>query len=332
MKAIAVDSDRQFVPVTLETPNPGPRDLLVRVDAVAVNPIDTKRRGLLRPGQPPQVLGWDAAGVVQAVGEAVSLFRPGDAVYYAGDVMRPGCNAAMQLVDERLVGRKPATLDFEQAAALPLTTLTAWESLFDRLGIAADGGHRGRSLLIIGAAGGVGSIAIQLAKRVAGLRVIATASRPESREWCLELGADLCVGHGDGLVANLKAAGVANVDYILNCSNVDAYWGAMAEAVRPQGAVCCLASAEGPLDINLFKTKSAAFVWEFMFTRAMYQTDDMAQQGAILNRVAALVECGAIRSTLRECLGALTPASLAQAHARLESGRTLGKLVLKGLV
>lgn len=326
--AIAIGSGRQFVELALDTPKPGPRDLLVRVEAVAVNPIDTKRRGMVQPGQPPQVLGWDAAGVVQAVGAGVSLFLPGDSVYYAGDVTRPGCNAELHLVDERLAGRKPASLDFEQAAALPLTTLTAWESLFDRLGVASGGSRRGRSLLIIGAGGGVGSIAIQLAKQVAGLKVIASASRPESQAWCRGLGADLCVDHAGDLAANLKAAGVENVDYIFNCNSTDAYWSAMAEAVKPQGAVCCLVSAVQPLDLNVFKNKSAAFVWEFMFTRSMFQTEDLAEQGGILNRVAELVDRGVVRSTLGDCLGTLTPASLADAHARIESGRTLGKLVL----
>lgn len=328
MKAIAVDSDRQFVELAWDAPKPGPRDLLVRVEAIAVNPIDTKRRGGVRAGQPPQVLGWDAAGVVQAVGEGVILFQPGDAVYYAGDVTRPGCNAELHAVDERIAGRKPASLGFEQAAALPLTTLTAWESLFDRLRIAGDGGDRGSRLLIIGAAGGVGSIAIQLAKQVAGLKVIATASRPESQAWCRRLGADLCVDHTGDLAGNLKAAGVENVDFIFNCNSTDAYWSAMAEAVKPQGAVCCLVSAGQPLDLNVFKNKSVSFVWEFMFTRSMFQTEDLAEQGGILNRVGELVDRGMIRSTLSECLGALTPASLADAHARIESGRTLGKLVL----
>lgn len=332
MKAITADSRQPFVEREVPMPQPGPRDLLVRIHAVALNPVDAKLRAALPADAAPRILGFDAAGVVEAVGAEVGRFREGEAVYYAGDMSRPGCLAQWQCVDERLAGRKPATLSFEQAAALPLASLTAWESLFERLGAPAPGAAVGpvRSLLIIGAAGGVGSMAIQLAK-LAGLTVIASASRSESQAWCRQLGADLCVSHTGDLAAKLRDAGIAAVDYVFNCNSTDAYWAAMAELVKPQGAVCCLVSAGQPLDLNLFKNKSATIAWEFMFTRALYQTEDMAEQGAILNRVADWAEQGLIRSTLGECLGPLTPANLAEGYARLEAGRSLGKWVLQGM-
>ncbi|TAN50798.1 MAG: zinc-binding alcohol dehydrogenase family protein [Methylococcaceae bacterium] len=331
MKVIAIDSRQQWVELELPTPEPGPGDLLVRIEAVAVNPIDTKLRGSVAAGAAPKVLGWDAAGVVLAVGEAVTGFQPGDEVFYAGDVLRPGCNAELQLVDARLAAHKPATLGFAEAAALPLTGLTAWESLFERLGICAEGTDQDRCLLIIGAAGGVGSMAIQLAKQVAGLNVIATASRPESLAWCRDLGADVCLDHAGDWIADMRAGGLRYVDYVLNCNSVDAYWDAMAEAVKPQGIVCCLASAIQPLDLNRFKNKSVRIAWEFMFTKAMYQTDDMASQGEILKQLADLVDIGITRSTLTDCLGPLSPANLSLAHARIEQGHTIGKLALTGM-
>lgn len=331
MKAIAVNSDQQFVELDLATPQPGPRDLLVRIHAIAVNPIDCKLRGTVKPGQAPKILGWDAAGVVQAVGEAVSLFKPGDAVFYAGDMQRPGCNAELQLVDERIVSHKPASISFAEAAALPLTGLTAWESLFERLNIDADGMDQGQRLLIIGAAGGVGSIAIQLAKQMAGLEVIATASRPESQAWCQQLGADLCLDHSADLPAQLRAAGMEYVDYVLNCNSVDAYWASMAETIKPQGAVCCLASAAQPLDLNLFKNKSASIAWEFMFSKTLFKTENMASQGDILKRLAELVDIGITRSTFTACLGKLSPSTLSAAHNRIASERTIGKLSLTGI-
>lgn len=332
MRAITADSRQPFAEREVPTPQPGPRDVLVRVRAVALNPVDSKLRAAMAANAPPRILGFDAAGVVEVVGAEVSRFRVGDAVYYAGDMTRPGCLAQWQCVDERLAGRKPASLGFEEAAALPLASLTAWESLFERLGAPLPDAAPGpaRRLLIIGAAGGVGSIAIQLAK-LAGLTVIATASRPESQAWCRQLGADLCVSHAGDLTANLRAAGVAEVDYLFNCNSTDAYWPAMAELIKPQGAVCCLVSAEQPVDLNRFKNKSATIAWEFMFTRALFQTENMAEQGAILDRVAAWADQGRIRSTLAECLGPLTPANLEEGYARLAAGRSLGKWVLQGM-
>lgn len=329
MRAIALDADQNFVALDVPDPVPGPRDLLVRVEAVSVNPIDCKVRAAHPADAAPRILGWDAAGVVEATGSEVRLFKPGDAVYYAGSLDRPGSNAELQLVDERLAGHKPQSLDFLHAAALPLTALTAWEALFEHLGLppVPTTANRGRRLLIIGAAGGVGSIAIQLAKRLTGMRVVATASRPESRAWCFGLGADECLDHREDLSAQLTDG----ADYILDCHSTDPYLPVMAKLVRPFGKICCLVSHERPLDLNPLKNKSVAFTWEFMFTRPLFRTADMATHHHILGRLAELVDLGQIRSTLAESPGVLGTDSLCNAHARLESGRMIGKLVLARL-
>jgi zinc-binding alcohol dehydrogenase family protein len=334
MKAIAltrylpISDPQSLVDVELPKPSPGDRDLLVRVEAISVNPVDTKVRAP-KPGvEPaPRVLGWDGAGVVETAGPAVKRFKPGDEVYYAGDVTRPGSNAEFQLVDERIVGRKPRTLSFAEAAALPLTTITAWEAFFDRMQIDRHGANRGQSLLIIGGAGGMGTIAIQLAK-LAGLVVIATASRPETGKWVADWGADHVVNHRQPLPPQLAAKGFREVDFIANFADTSAYWAVMAEIIRPQGKIVALVDSTGPLDLNLLKRKSATFAWEFMFARAMYRTPDMGAQGDLLDEVADLVEAGKLRSTLTETLSPITAANLRTAHARLESGRTIGKLSL----
>ncbi|EIQ01141.1 zinc-binding alcohol dehydrogenase family protein [Opitutaceae bacterium TAV1] len=337
MKAVALT---RYLPVTdpasladMELPDPVAtgRDLLVRIEAISVNPVDTKVRSS-RPGvtEPePRVLGWDAAGIVAATGPDATLFKVGDAVWYAGSITRPGANSELHLVDERIVGRKPQTLSFAEAAALPLTALTAWEALFERLGIDRAGAQRGRSLLMIGGAGGVGSIAIQLAC-LAGLDVIATASRPETQAWVRELGAQHVIDHRQPLRPQLEAAGFGHVDYIANFADTDRYWEAMADLIRPQGKIVSIVENAAPLDIGLLKAKSASFAWEFMFTRAMFATDDMIEQHRILNEIATLVEAGTLRTTLTETLGPIHAANLRAAHARLESGRTIGKLALAG--
>jgi len=338
MKAIAAygglpcSDPAAFALMDLPDPEPGPLDLLVRVEAVAVNPVDTKvRSGLPGPkaGAPPRLLGWDVAGVVEAIGNAVERFAPGDRVWFAGDISRPGCNAERVLVEEAICGRRPANLSAADAAALPLTALTAWEALFERLGLDPEGADAGRSLLIIGGAGGVGSIAIQLARR-AGLVVIATASRPESRAWCERMGASHVVDHSQPLVPQLAALGLPEVDAIANFSDTDAYWPAMAELIRPQRAIVAIVGNRAPLDLNLLKAKSASFHWEFMFTRPQFRTPDRGRQGEILERLAELVEAGEIQSTGVTRLEPISPGNLAQAHALLESGRTLGKIVLEG--
>lgn len=252
--------------VELAKPEATGRDLLIAVKAISVNPVDTKVRAPKEGIETtPRVLGWDAAGTVVSVGEAVTQFEVGDDVYYAGDITRPGTNSEFHLVDERIVGRKPKTLNFAEAAALPLTSITAWEALFDRLKISSIGEDAGKSLLIIGGAGGVGSIAIQLAKQVAKLTVIATASRPETITWCQELGADKIVNHREDLAQQVEQA-----DYILCLNSTDMHWLAMTKIIRPQGMICTIVENENFLDMSPLKSKSAGFVWEFMFTRTMY--------------------------------------------------------------
>ncbi len=313
-------------------PQPTGHDLRVVVQAVSVNPVDTKvRAGIKTAQQPPRILGWDAAGVVESVGDAVTLFRPGDRVFYAGDITRPGSNATHQLVDERIAGNMPATLDFVQAAALPLTAITAWEALFSRLRVDA-GTDAGKHLLIIGGAGGVGSIAIQLAKQVARLKVIATASREPSRDWCLSLGADHVVNHHADMPAAFREQGIAAPDYILCLNSTDAHFHVMAELIAPQGQICSIVGTAEAHNFDVLKSKSAGFLWEFMFTRSMYQTADMQQQHVLLNEVARLVDTGAIKSTLQTLAGPLSPDNLRAAHRQLESGTTIGKLVLSALV
>ncbi|VVE89503.1 zinc-binding alcohol dehydrogenase family protein [Pandoraea bronchicola] len=337
MKAIGltrylpIDDPKSLEDIELPTPTPAGRDVLVKVEAISVNPVDTKVRAPKdKVEATPRVLGWDAAGTVAAIGPDVTLFKVGDPVYYAGSITRPGANSEFHLVDERIVGHMPASLDFANAAALPLTTITAWEALFDRLGIAPDGADEGKSILIVGGAGGVGSIAIQLARRLARLSIVATASRPESADWCRQLGAQYVINHYQDIPAQLKAAGMPQVDFVLCLNDTDAHFPAMAEAVAPQGKICSIVENAGPLEIGLLKSKSATFVWEFMFTRAMYETPDMIAQHKLLTEVARLVDAGTLRTTVGEVIGPINAANLRRAHAQLEGGRTIGKLVLAG--
>jgi len=328
-KSLPVDHPEALIDLDLPRPEPRGRDLLVAVRAVSVNPVDYKVR--LRAAPPPgevKVLGFDAAGIVEEVGPECRLFRPGDAVFYAGDIKRPGTDAEYHLVDERIVGRKPETLDYPAAAALPLTSITAWEMLFDRLGVQRDGGS-GASILVIGGAGGVGSILIQLARRLTALTVIATASRPETRDWCLTLGAHHVVDHGTGLVAGIAALDSPPVAYVASLTHTDRHFAAVAEVVAPQGKVALIDDPE-PIDVRILKTKSVSLHWEMMFTRSMFQTPDMQAQHELLNEVSALVDAGAIRSTASAAFGTINAANLLRAHALLESGRAKGKVVLAG--
>ncbi len=328
---LPIDHAESFLDLEVETPVAQGHDLLVEVKAVSVNPVDYKMRAPKDQVETtPRILGWDAAGVVKAVGTHVSLFKPGEAVYYAGARMRQGGNSEFQLVDERVVGRKPTTLSFAEAAAMPLTTLTAWEGMFERIGISKAGGHAGRSLLVIGGAGGVGSIAIQLAKRLARLRVIATASRPESVAWVRGLGADDVVDHSKDLAPQLAALGRAEVDYIVCFSNLDAYVGAFPSIIAPQGKICSIVGTQTPLDIGPLMAKSVSFAWELMFTRPQYQTADLVVQHQILDEAAALFEKGTLRTTMTTNLGPITAANLKRAHAMLEGGHVIGKVVLEG--
>ncbi|MDR5813594.1 MULTISPECIES: zinc-binding alcohol dehydrogenase family protein [unclassified Caballeronia] len=337
MKAIGftrylpISDPQALVDIELEQPVPTGRDLLVKVEAIAVNPVDTKVRAPKdKVESAPRVLGWDAAGVVAAVGPEATLFKVGDPVYYAGDITRPGANSEFHLIDERIVGTKPASLDFSSAAALPLTTITAWEALFDRLGVSAEGKDAGKSVLIVGGAGGVGSIGIQLAKRVAKLQVIATASRPESAKWAQELGADHIVDHFGDIPAQMKQIGFPQVDYVLIFNDTDKHFPAAAEVIKPQGGICTIVENARPLPVELLKVKSAALHWELMFTRAMFSTPDMIEQHKLLSEVARLIDAGTLRTTLGRDLGPINATNLREAHRLLEEGRTVGKLVLTG--
>jgi NADPH2:quinone reductase len=319
MKAIT----HSFLEIELPTPTASGHDLLVKVEAISVNPVDYKQRKA-SSGE-PRVLGWDAAGVVQAVGPEVTLFKPGDAVYYAGDVTRPGANSEFHVVDERIVGTKPTRLDFAQAAAMPLTTITAWEAFFDRMKIDPGGRDGGKTLLIIGGAGGVGSIGIQLAK-IAGLSVIATASRPESVAWVKELGADEVVDHRKDLPSHVKR----QVEYIANFNDLDTHWAAMGELIAPQGAMVAIVGNQKPLPLDAVRAKSATLCWEFMFTRPRFKTRDMIEQHRLLDQAADWLDQGKLRCTLKETLSPINAANLRKAHEKLESGTMIGKLVLKG--
>jgi zinc-binding alcohol dehydrogenase family protein len=325
----AIERSDSLIDIELPAPVAGPRDLLVRVKAVSVNPVDTKIRANAAPADgTARVLGWDAAGIVEAVGEQVSMFRPGDEVFYAGALQRPGSNAEYQTVDERLVGHKPRSLDWDAAAALPLTALTAWELLFDRLRVPY-GRKSGGVLLVINGAGGVGSILIQLARRLTGLTVVATASRPESVAWVRDMGAHHVIDHRQPLDDGLKAIGLDRADYIASLTASDRHLPAIAEMIAPQGA---LALIDDPttFDINPFKRKSVSINWEFMFTRSMFETSDMVEQHRILEEVSALVDAGVLRTTMTRSDGPINATNLKALHALLQQGRAIGKAVLKG--
>jgi NADPH:quinone reductase len=318
-----------FIEFETTKPLPTGRDLLVKIAAVSVNPVDFKIRQNSAKDTvlaSPKIIGWDAVGVVEAVGEGVSLFKVGDEVYYAGDITRSGSNAEYQLVDERIVGRKPKSLSAGEAAAIPLTALTAWEILFDRVRINEK--DRGKSVLIIGGAGGVGSVAIQIAKKVAGLTVIATASRPESIAWCEQQGADYVVNHKD-LLNEMRKIDFQYVDFILDFVDTNLYWDVMAELIKPQGHIASITGSSTPVVLNKLKNKSASFSWELMYTRSTFQTDDMIEQHHTLNKVAELLDNGTLKTTLKETLLGLTADNFKKAHQQLESGKTIGKIVIK---
>ncbi len=310
-----------------EQPIPAPEetDLLVRVTAIGMNPVDTKVRQRL---ENDGVLGWDAVGVVEKVGAGVAGFKAGDTVFYAGDITRPGCNSTYHLVDHRIAALAPEKLTPADAAAMPLTSITAWEGLFERLDLVpAAGANAGRSILIIGGAGGVGSIAIQLA-RWAGLKVVATASRPETVAWCRKLGADTILNHRDHLHEALKATGTDAVDCIFCTTQMERHWQAMAACIRPQGRIVLIDDPAEPLDITLFKLKSVTLSWEFMYTRSMFETDDMAEQGQLLSTVARLLDDGTLVTTRQKTFTGLTPENIQAMHRKQESGSMMGKQVL----
>jgi len=335
MKAVAlthylpVTDPNVFLDVDLPKPTASGRDLLVSVKAVSINPVDTKVRAPKEQvEETPRVLGWDASGVVEAVGPDVTLFTVGDEVYYAGDITRSGSNAEFQLVDERIVGFKPKRLSFAEAAALPLTTITAYEAFFDRLGIDRDGADTGKSILIIGAGGGVGSIGIQLAK-AAGLVVIATASRPETTAWVKKLGADHVVNHREPMAPQVRALGFQHVDHIAIFNDMR-HWETAVELIRPQGGIVSIDNTDLPMPMAGMKMKAASLHWEFMFARAMHQTPDMIEQHELLNYVAAEIDAGRIRTTLDTVLSPINAENLRKAHALIETGTAKGKVVVEG--
>ncbi|MGD9477203.1 zinc-binding alcohol dehydrogenase family protein [Shinella sp. G-2] len=326
----AITAETALVDIDLPTPEPKGRDLLVEIRAVSVNPVDTKLRANAAPADGGwRVLGFDAAGIVKAVGPDVTLFKEGDAVFYAGAIDRPGTNAEFHLVDERIVGRKPATLDFAAAAALPLTAITAWEMLFDRLKVRESVPGAANAILIIGGAGGVGSIAVQLARRLTDLTVIATASRPETADWVKSLGAHHVVDHGKPLAAEVAALGIGAPAFVFSTTNTTDHLAAIVETIAPQGRFGLIDDPK-TLDVMPFKRKAVSTHWELMFTRSLFQTPDMIEQHRLLNEVARFVDAGDIRTTLAETVGTINAANLKTAHAMVESGRTRGKLVLSG--
>jgi zinc-binding alcohol dehydrogenase family protein len=314
-----------FIEFEKEIDSPSAHDLLVEVRAISINPIDAKVKQTVTKDSPLKILGYDAAGVVISVGDQTSLFKVGDEVFYAGDMTRGGSNATHQLVDERLVGRKPSSLSYGQAAALPLTSVTAWESLFDRLKITET--DHDKTLLLIGAAGGVGSMAIQFAKQVVGINVIATASRVESSDWCKQMGADVVIDHHD-LVGQFKDNNLDAPDFILCMSNPDEYFETMAELIAPQGSICLLVNAGKDYNINLLKAKSITLVWEMMFTRSMFTTKDLIKQHELLNEVAGLVDCGKVVTTATHQLSPINLENIIEAHRIIEKREMIGKLVI----
>lgn len=337
MKAVAyyqslpADHPEALQDVQLTDPTPGPHDLLVEVRAISVNPVDTKiRLGVAPDSGAAKVLGWDATGVVKAVGSEVSLFQPGDRVFYAGAIDRAGANSELHLVDERIVGHMPNSLSFAEAAALPLTAITAWELLFERLQVAEGSVDQGQSLLIVGAAGGVGSILTQLARRLTGLTVIGTASRPETQAWVRELGAHHVIDHSKPLSEELARIGIGQVTHVASLTQTDQHYTQLVESLKPQGRLALIDDPLQPLDVMQLKRKSLSLHWELMFTRSLYQTEDMIEQHRLLERVSDLVDSGVLKTTLGEHFGRINAANLRRAHALLESGKAKGKIVLEG--
>jgi NADPH2:quinone reductase len=330
IRYLPIDDPESLQDLIIEKPKAQGYDLLVKVVAISVNPVDTKVRAPKeKVEETPKILGWDVAGIVEETGENCTLFQPGDEVFYAGSISRQGGNSEYHLVDERIVGHKPKTLSFSEASALPLTSITAWEAMFERMKISREPeANAGKSLLILGAAGGVGSIAIQLAKQ-AGLTVIGSASRSETVEWVTGMGADHTVNHHEPLLPQLQDLGFSNVPYIFCLNALEKHWLGISEVVAPQGVVCAIDDPKSPLDLTLLKRKSVTFVWEFMFTRSLFETEDMIEQHHLLNRIAEAVDKGTLKTTLAKRLEPISAENLRRAHKLLESNQMVGKLVLE---
>jgi NADPH2:quinone reductase len=325
---LPISDENSLIDIEVPTPSVSGRDLLVEVKAVSVNPVDVKVRatGKPEPGE-YKILGWDASGIVKEAGPETSLFKPGDEVFYAGSIVRSGTNAEYHLVDERIAGRKPRTLDFTQAAALPLTSLTAWELLFDRLEVPRGAGEG--SILVTGAAGGVGSILLQIARHLTKLNVIATASRPETKDWCIGLGAHSVIDHSKSMPDQLKQMGALDVRYVASLNGTEQHYPALVELISPQGKIGVIDDPK-TLDSKPLKRKAAALCWESMFTRSLFDTADMIEQHNILNEIADLLDKGVLRTTSAHNFGTINATNLRKAHALLESGRSHGKIVLTG--
>jgi len=330
MQPGSIDRADALVDIDLPEPVATGRDLLVEVKAVSVNPVDTKVRRSAGPLEGDwRVLGWDAAGIVKAVGPDVTAFRPGDAVFYAGSLIRQGTNAQFHLVDERIVGAKPNNVGWAEAAALPLTSITAWEALFDRLAVKRPVAGASNVLLVIGGAGGVGSIAVQLARQLTDLTIIATASRAETQDWVREMGAHHVVDHGQPLGPQIEALGVGAPAYVFSTTHTGHHGADIAALIAPQGRLALIDDPEA-FDIAPFKRKSVSIHWEFMYTRPIFGTADMGEQGKLLGEVATLVDAGKLKTTLTQRLSPINAETLRQAHALLESGTMRGKLVVEG--
>jgi zinc-binding alcohol dehydrogenase family protein len=325
--ALPIDNPDALIDISLPVPTPGPRDLLVEVRAVSVNPVDTKvRAGTFT--KEPKILGWDATGIVREIGSEVTLFQPGDEVFYAGSIARTGSYSEFHLVDERIVGHKPRSLSAADAAALPLTSITAWELLFDRLGV-VEGSGEGKYLLITGAAGGVGSMLVQLARQLTRLNVIGTASRQETADWVRQLGAHHVIDHSQPLLAQLQALGVPEIDYVASLTHTEQHFAQLIDVLKPQGRLGVIDDPDS-LDVMPLKRKSLSLHWELMFTRSLYETPDMINQHHLLNRVSALIDQGVLQTTVGEHFGAINAANIRRAHALVESGKARGKIVLEG--
>ncbi|WP_246009389.1 zinc-binding alcohol dehydrogenase family protein [Brevibacillus fluminis] len=327
---LPLSDPQSLLDLELPTPVPAGTDILVRIKAISVNPADLMVRSRGNDGDAPKVLGWDAAGIVEQVGPDCTIFQPGDEVYYAGDLNRPGSNSEFQLVDERIVGRKPKSVDFAQAAAMPLTSLTAWEGLYERMGVSHDKReNENKTILIIGAAGGVGSIATQLAKN-AGLTVIGTSSRTQSSEWVKANGADFIINHKLAFAPQLKELGIETVDMIFCLNHTAGHWDNMAEVIRPQGKICSVVPVNEPINLDVLLYKSVSFHWEFMFTRSLFQSKDMLEQHRILTAVGDKIDAKQVKTTLTQRLTPIDAANLRVAHEKIQAGDMIGKLVVEG--
>ncbi|ALO45982.1 zinc-binding alcohol dehydrogenase family protein [Pseudohongiella spirulinae] len=331
MLAIAYTGSGPLRWVDADVPEPGDHDVLVEVKAIAVNPVDTKIRGRVKPPEDqPKILGWDAVGIVVATGPSVTLFNPGDRIWYAGDVSRAGCNAQYQCIDERICAIAPESLSDADAAAMPLTTITAWEMLFDRLQLPMGAEGAEHNLLVVGAGGGVGSMLVQLASKLSSATVIGTASRPESRQWVESLGAHHVIDHTQPLKEQLAALGIPDVTLVASVNRTDQHYAALCELMRPQGRLALIDDPVQPLDIKLMKQKSLSLHWEFMFTRPLFQTRDILAQHHLLTQVARLVDQGTLKTTTGANFGLISPESLEQAHQAMKTEHTTGKVVLEG--